>query len=105
MFYFIVIKKYHLYTANRLQKYRPTTFNDIVGNEPSVNILKSVAKKGNIPNFLLSGPPGVGKTSSIICLANELYGKELAKKAILELNASDERYNVIIIIWRLFLFI
>jgi replication factor C subunit 2/4 len=55
--------------------------------------LKNVAKKGNIPNFLLSGPPGTGKTSSIVCLANELYGKELAKRAILELNASDERYE------------
>ena len=66
-------------------------FDDIVGNESSINILKSVAKRGNILNFLLSGPPGTGKTSSIVCLANELYGKELAKKAILELNASDER--------------
>ena len=66
-------------------------FDDIVGNESSISILKSVAKRGNIPNFLLSGPPGTGKTSSIVCLANELYGKELAKKAILELNASDER--------------
>ncbi|RIA95947.1 P-loop containing nucleoside triphosphate hydrolase protein [Glomus cerebriforme] len=74
-----------------LQKYRPATFDDIVGNEPSINVLKSVSKNGNIPNFLLSGPPGTGKTSSIVCLANELYGKELAKKAILELNASDER--------------
>ncbi|CAG8463159.1 280_t:CDS:2 [Funneliformis caledonium] len=74
-----------------LQKYRPAVFDDIVGNEPSINILKNVAKRGNIPNFLLSGPPGTGKTSSIVCLANELYGKELAKKAILELNASDER--------------
>ncbi|PKY45795.1 P-loop containing nucleoside triphosphate hydrolase protein [Rhizophagus irregularis] len=79
-----------------LQKYRPATFDDIVGNEHSINILKNVAKKGNIPNFLLSGPPGTGKTSSIVCLANELYGKELAKRAILELNASDERsVNVI----------
>ena len=80
-----------MYTINRLQKYRPVTFDDIVGNKPIVNILKDIAKRGNIPDFLLSGPPGTGKTSSIICLANELYGKELAKKAILELNASDER--------------
>ena len=93
-----LINLFNIVSVNRLQKYRPATFVDIVGNEHSVNILRSVAKKGNIPNFLLSGPPGTGKTSSIVCLANELYGKELAKKAIMELNASDERYNAMVIV-------
>lgn len=36
------------------------------------------------------GPPGIGKTTSILCLAHELLG-ESYKKGVLELNASDER--------------
>jgi len=39
----------------------------------------------------LKGPPGIGKTTSILCLAHELLGPGLAKEAVLELNASDER--------------
>ncbi len=31
------------------------------------------------------------KTTSILCLANELLGPHLMKEAVLELNASDDR--------------
>lgn len=46
---------------------------------------------GNVPNIILSGPPGTGKTSSILCLAKELLGIDSYKNAVLELNASDAR--------------
>jgi replication factor C subunit 2/4 len=36
------------------------------------------------------GPPGIGKTSSVLCLAKSLLG-DLMNSACLELNASDER--------------
>ena len=41
--------------------------------------------------MLFYGPPGTGKTSTILALAKELYGPELFKTRVLELNASDER--------------
>jgi replication factor C subunit 2/4 len=41
--------------------------------------------------MLFYGPPGTGKTSTILALAKELYGPELLKTRVLELNASDER--------------
>lgn len=41
--------------------------------------------------MLFYGPPGTGKTSTILALAKELYGPELIKARVLELNASDER--------------
>ena len=53
------------------------------------------AQKANInpklPHMLFYGPPGTGKTSTILALAKELYGPEMMKARVLELNASDER--------------
>eukprot|EP00468_Gymnochlora_sp_CCMP2014_P011535 CAMPEP_0167750656 /NCGR_PEP_ID=MMETSP0110_2-20121227/6115_1 /TAXON_ID=629695 /ORGANISM="Gymnochlora sp., Strain CCMP2014" /LENGTH=265 /DNA_ID=CAMNT_0007636007 /DNA_START=69 /DNA_END=866 /DNA_ORIENTATION=- len=40
--------------------------------------------------MIICGPPGIGKTSSIGCLARDMLGK-LYKEAVLELNASDDR--------------
>ncbi len=41
--------------------------------------------------MLFYGPPGTGKTSTVLALAKELYGPDLFKTRVLELNASDER--------------
>ena len=41
--------------------------------------------------MLFYGPPGTGKTSTVLALAKELYGPDLIKTRVLELNASDER--------------
>lgn len=43
-----------------------------------------------MPHIILSGPPGCGKTTSIMCLARELLG-DCVKTAVCELNASDDR--------------
>jgi len=73
-----------------LEKYRPKKLEDIVGNHEILVRLKVIAQSGNMPNVILSGPPGIGKTSSINCLAHELLGEHY-NDAVLELNASDER--------------
>ena len=41
--------------------------------------------------MLFYGPPGTGKTSTILALAKQLYGPEMFRTRVLELNASDER--------------
>ena len=43
-----------------------------------------------MPHVIISGMPGIGKTTSILCLARQLLGHAY-KEAVLELNASDER--------------
>nr|ACO15133.1 Replication factor C subunit 2 [Caligus clemensi] len=73
-----------------IEKYRPKTFDDIVGNSETVSRLKVFSEDGNPPNIIIAGPPGVGKTTTILCLARALLGGSF-KDAVLELNASNER--------------
>ncbi|KAL0213651.1 hypothetical protein P9112_005835 [Eukaryota sp. TZLM1-RC] len=73
-----------------VEKYRPKVLDDVVGNEECVSRLKVMAVEGNMPNLILTGPPGCGKTTAIKCLANTLLGASV-KDAVLELNASDDR--------------
>ncbi|KAA3456481.1 replication factor C subunit 2 [Gossypium australe] len=78
------------YDVPWVEKYRPSKVSDIVGNEDAVSRLQVIARDGNMPNLILSGPPGTGKTTSILALAHELLGP-VYKEAVLELNASDDR--------------
>jgi replication factor C subunit 2/4 len=73
-----------------VEKYRPEFLTDVVGNTEAVSRLHAIAQVGNVPNIILAGPPGIGKTSSILCLARETLG-DAYKTAVLELNASDAR--------------
>lgn len=40
--------------------------------------------------MILAGPPGVGKTSSVLCLAKTILGDKFSE-AVKEMNASDDR--------------
>lgn len=73
-----------------VEKYRPRVLDDVVGNAAVVERLKAIEKDGNVPHMMLSGLPGIGKTTSVLCLARALLGDQY-KNAVLELNASDER--------------
>lgn len=76
-----------------VEKYRPYTLNDIVGNKETINALKNIAKDGNLPHLIISGLPGIGKTTAALALSRELLNNDekLIKEAVLELNASDDR--------------
>ncbi|KAI9802435.1 MAG: Subunit of heteropentameric Replication factor C (RF-C) [Sarcosagium campestre] len=80
---------------NRLQpwveKYRPKSLKDVTAQDHTVNVLQRTLQATNLPHMLFYGPPGTGKTSTILALSKELYGPELFKSRVLELNASDER--------------
>lgn len=73
-----------------VEKYRPVFLDDVVGNTETIERLKIIAKEGNMPHVIISGMPGIGKTTSVLCLARQLLG-DAYKEAVLELNASDER--------------
>eukprot|EP00878_Enallax_costatus_P032129 GHUV01035238.1.p1 GENE.GHUV01035238.1~~GHUV01035238.1.p1 ORF type:complete len:100 (+),score=42.47 GHUV01035238.1:567-866(+) len=78
------------YALPWVEKYRPQQVKDVVGNVDAVSRLQVIAEEGNMPNLILSGPPGTGKTTSILAMARQLLGPNF-KDAVLELNASDDR--------------
>jgi replication factor C subunit 2/4 len=73
-----------------VEKYRPQNLDDIIGNTNQIIFFKKFIESGNIPNLLLNGEPGGGKTSAVIALAKEYLG-DLFADYCMELNASDER--------------
>lgn len=74
-----------------VEKYRPDRVDDVSHQDEVVKTLKTAIQQGSVPHLLFYGPPGTGKTTTVLALAKALYGPELYKSRILELNASDER--------------
>lgn len=74
-----------------VDKWHPKTSADLVGNQSAIKTLRDwlrvwdANKKNNQKALLISGPPGIGKTSSVILICRELGFEPV------EVNASDAR--------------
>ena len=55
-----------------VEKYRPKTIDDCILPENIKKTFSDFLNRGEIPNMLLSGPPGVGKTTVAKALCNQL---------------------------------
>ena len=54
-------------------KYRPTTFEDVIGQELNVKILKKQVENNDLPTgYLFSGGSGIGKTTIARIIANKI---------------------------------
>ena len=72
------------------EKYRPSKFLEIVGQDNIIKKVESLTSSLNIPHLLFAGPAGTGKSTLALIVVKELFGKHW-KENYLELNASDER--------------
>src|SRR5213595_1225192 len=73
-----------------VEKYRPKTLDEVVGQDEIVERLRAYSKEGNLPHLLFAGPPGTGKTTCAMALARDMFG-ESWRQNYYELNSSDER--------------
>ena len=76
-----------------VEKHRPSSMESIVLDETNKKILANILKNNYFPNLLLHGPPGTGKTTTMINLVKEYQTQndELNKGLMIHLNASDDR--------------
>ncbi len=67
-----------------VEKYRPQVIDDCILPDETKKTFKEFVEKGEIPNLLLAGPPGIGKTTIAKALCNELGADYYV------INGSDE---------------
>ncbi len=71
------------------RKYRPSAFNEVLGQDHIVTVLKGALKLGNISHaYLFYGPRGTGKTSIARIVARELDTKD---HDVYEIDAASNR--------------
>jgi replication factor C subunit 2/4 len=86
-------KKKVLSTKNSMpwvEKYRPHIIDDIIVNDYIRMKIENIIKERSMPNLIITGSPGTGKTSTVLCIARRLLSENY-EEAVLELNASDDR--------------
>jgi len=76
-----------------VELWRPTKIMNIILDPINKEIMNNIIETGYFPNLLIYGPPGVGKTSSVIALVNEYQEKHnfKTKSLIIQNNASEDR--------------
>ncbi len=67
-----------------VEKYRPKTIDECILSENIKDVLNKFVEKGELPNLLLSGPPGIGKTTVAKAMCEQIGADYYV------INGSDE---------------
>jgi replication factor C subunit 2/4 len=73
-----------------IEKYRPSCLDEIILDPYTKNQIKVFLQNKEGVHLIITGSPGVGKTSTVRCIARELLGENL-NQGYLELNSADDR--------------
>jgi len=73
-----------------IEKYRPRTIDSIIIDNYTRKKIDTMLTNKSMNNIIITGVPGIGKTTTLLCMAKQLLGK-YTKIAVLEMNASDHR--------------
>ena len=87
----IPVYKTHNILQPWVEKYRPSTIDDLVVDDNISEKLNKIIQDKNMPNIILTGTPGCGKTSAILCIAKQIVGGSQWDENVVELNASNNR--------------
>ena len=77
-----------------VQKYRPQKIDDTILPEKTKATFKKFVEDGSIPNLLLTGTPGVGKTTIAKAMLDELDCDYIVKNGSLNVNIDSIRYDI-----------
>lgn len=73
-----------------VERYRPDTLSEVRGNDAVVNRLEDYVSDNSMPNIMLAGQQGIGKTAAVVAFVKDKYGDGW-QNHFLQMNASDER--------------
>jgi DNA polymerase III delta prime subunit len=73
-----------------VEKYRPYKLEQLILDTTIKHKIEYFIDNKILPNIIITGDPGTGKTSTVMLLAKELYRDNYVDN-VLELNASDDR--------------
>lgn len=77
-----------------VERYRPKTIEDTILPQKTKDVFKRFVSDGSIPNLLLTGGPGMGKTTVAKAMLEELGCDYVVKNGSLNVNLDTLRYEI-----------
>ena len=77
-----------------VEKYRPQTIDDTILPDKMKNTFRKFVNDESVPNLLLAGGPGVGKTTIAKAMLDEMGCDYIVKNGSLNVNIDTLRYDI-----------
>ena len=77
-----------------VEKYRPQTIEDTILPQKTKDVFKKFVSDDTMPNLLLTGGPGMGKTTVAKAMLNELGCDYIVKNGSLNVSIDTLRYEI-----------